>query len=377
MKIAILTMPLVTNYGAILQAYALKTVLEQMGHEVTFIERSRRMHLKWWKAPVVYAYRLFKKYVLKDRYVQLFYERNNNQTLDEEVITSKYTGVFVKDNFNIRHIKEYSDIQEHDYDAFIVGSDQVWRHIYSRGILGSTPATYLDFTHDWNIKRISYAASFGSDWWEMDENLTALCAKLLAKFDAVSVREEYGVTMCSKCLHCEQAVHVLDPTMLLAKESYIKLFQNKVPKSPGNLLCYILDETDKKRRFIESVAEHDGLTPFRVNSLAEDSKAAIEQRIQPPVEQWLRGFYDAEFIITDSFHACVFSILFNKPFVAILNRKRGLMRFESLLKTFGLQDRMIDEDGDYILPSASFSPNFDKLEEMKQKSLSFLKGALG
>lgn len=376
MKIAILTMPLVTNYGAIMQAYALKTVLEQMGHEVTFIERSRRMHLEWWKAPIVYAYRLYKKYVRKDLYVQLFYERNNNKTLDEEVITSQYTGIFIKSNFKIRHIKDYSDIKEHDYDVFIVGSDQVWRHIYSRGILGSTPATYLDFTHDWNIKRISYAASFGSDWWEMDENLTAICSKLLAKFDAVSVREEHGVTMCSKYLHYEHAVHVLDPTMLLVKEDYIKLFQDKAPKSQGNLLCYILDETDKKRQFIESVAKHEGLTPFKVNSLAENSKAALEQRIQPPVEQWLRGFYDAEFIITDSFHACVFSILFNKPFVAILNRRRGLMRFESLLNSFGLKDRMIDEDGDYILPSTTFSPNFYKLEEMKKISLSFLKKAL-
>ena len=107
------------------------------------------------------------------------------------------------------------------------------------------------------------------------------------------------------------------------------------------LLNYILDETPAKTALIAALAEAEGLVPFRVNSRVEDINAPLEERIQPPVEQWLRGFADAEYVITDSFHACVFSIIFNKPFFAVGNQGRGLSRFKSLLTMFGLQDRLL------------------------------------
>ena len=72
----------------------------------------------------------------------------------------------------------------------------------------------------------------------------------------------------------------------------------------------------------------------------KDICAPLAERIQPPVEQWLRGFMDAEFVVTDSFHACVFSILFGKPFIAIGNAGRGLSRFTSLLGMLGLESRL-------------------------------------
>ncbi len=84
--------------------------------------------------------------------------------------------------------------------------------------------------------------------------------------------------------------------------------------------------------------------PFRVNSRVEDINAPLAERVQPPVEQWLRGFIDSRFVITDSFHACVFSIIFNKPFIAVTNRGRGVSRFRSLLSMFGLESRLLDEE---------------------------------
>ena len=69
--------------------------------------------------------------------------------------------------------------------------------------------------------------------------------------------------------------------------------------------------------------------------------APLAERVQPPVEQWLRGFYDAEFVVTDSFHACVFSILFHKPFIVVGNARRGMSRFKSLLSIFALGDRLV------------------------------------
>ena len=175
-------------------------------------------------------------------------------------------------------------------------------------------------------------------------------------------REHFGV----------EALHVLDPTMLLDKEDYIRLIEAAgTPKSKGTLLNYILDETSEKRALIERIAKEKGLVPFRVNSRVEDRTAPIEERIQPPVEKWLRGFYDAEFVVTDSFHACVFSILFGKPFVVVGNKERGIARFESLLKMFGLEDRLVCNIDDYN-HVGEMKYDEGRLQEKREQSRKFL-----
>lgn len=372
MRIGIITMPLVNNYGAILQAFALKTVLERMGHNVTFVECDRKMHLSPLKALLVYPYRIFKRYILRDKYTIINYEHNNNENIDKDIAISKQITPFIQNNFKIRTIRHFKDLNEEIFEAYIVGSDQVWRHFYSRTIIGSTPATYLDFTQGWHVKRISYAASFGTTWWEMDDRLTNLCGKLLAKFDAVSVREKDGVEMCNKYLGYFKAIQVLDPTMLLKKEDYTNLFIENTSISPGNLLCYLLDSNLKKEKFVEQVASQLNLKPFSVNELVKTTDGLAKVS----VETWLRGFYDAKYVIADSFHACVFAILFNKPFAVILNEDRGLSRFYSLLSMFGLEDRIIDEKSEYALPQTKCQPNMKMLDYMKHVSYEFLEQAL-
>lgn len=365
-------MPLINNYGAILQAFALKTVLEQMGHNVTFIECNRKMYLNPLKSLLVYPYRVLKKYVLHDKYTIIDYERNNNKNIEKEIAVSKLIFPFIKNNFRIQTVTHFGDLNEKDFDAYIVGSDQVWRHFYSRTIIGSTPATYLDFTQGWHVRRISYAASFGTTWWEMDDHMTKLCGKLLAKFDAVSVREKDAIDMCKKHFNYFKAIQVLDPTMLLAKECYTNLFVTETQQSSGNLLCYLLDSNLKKEKFVKRVASDLNLKPFSVNELIKTSDGYVK----PSVETWLRGFYDAKYVIADSFHACVFAILFNKPFAVILNEDRGLSRFYSLLSMFGLEDRIINEKEEYTLPLSEYKPNFEMLEKMRNISYDFLKQAL-
>lgn len=151
------------------------------------------------------------------------------------------------------------------------------------------------------------------------------------------------------------ASHVLDPTMLLDVQDYVDLVKRAdIPKSKGTLLCYILDETESTTDLISRLASETGLVPFRGNSRVEDWSAPLAERIQPPVEQWLRGFMDAELVVTDSFHACVFSILFHKPFVVVGNKERGLARVKSLLKMFGLEERWNSD-----IPTISFSKTID------------------
>ena len=160
-------------------------------------------------------------------------------------------------------------------------------------------------------------------------------------FDVITVREDSGINLVKDHLRLE-ATQVLDPTMLLEKEDYIKLFEAaNTPISKGTLLNYVLNPSKEKKAFIERVAKERHLIPFSVNNALVKKTSPTEDRILPPLESWLRGFHDAKFVITDSFHACVFSILFDKPFVAIGNKDRGLSRFKNLLGKHKLEDNLM------------------------------------
>ena len=178
--------------------------------------------------------------------------------------------------------------------------------------------------------------------------MTEACARLAKRFDLITVREKSGVTLCREYLGVD-ATWVLDPTMLLNREDYEKivLVENE-SKSAGTLFHYILDPSEEKKALIEHVASSKGLKPFTImpkcqaeNRTKWDVKHRIEDCVFSSVTSWLRGFMDAEMVVVDSFHGAVFSIIFNKPFWVIGNKKRGNARFESLLGLFGLEDRMI------------------------------------
>lgn len=365
MKIGILTLPLHTNYGGILQAYALQTVLERMGHEVCLVEKEKKLaHLPLWKMPFVYGKRIGMN--ITGHQFPIFYEQKCNH---EMPIIGQHINKFISKYIKRKVIHDFSEIKEDDFDAFIVGSDQIWRPKYFKMI----EHAYLDFTKRWNIKRIAYAASFGTDKWEYSAKQTDRCRELLRLFNAVSVREDSAVNLCYEH-YGVVAQHVLDPTMLLSVEDYIQLFENNnTPKSEGTLLSYILDETQDKKALISRIAKELDLITFRVNAKLEDMHAPLNERIQPSIESWLRGFYDAKFVVTDSFHACVFSILFNKPFVVVGNIKRGMSRYYSLLNPLGLDNRIIVDYENF--DSKKFVKlNLDllKMEQTKERSLIFL-----
>lgn len=372
MRIGILTLPLHTNYGGILQAYALQTVLERMGHKVVVFDTPNRRFLPpLWKMPLSFIKRtIFKFFGKIDR---VFIERHYNKT---RPVIAKKIQPFIDKHINRKEIRSFYNLQSEDFDAIVVGSDQVWRVIYFPGLwLGQQiENAYLDFAKNWTIKRIAYAASFGTNNWEYDEEQTKNCGQLLSMFDAVSVREENGVKLCKQYFEID-ALHVLDPTMLLDVNDYIELFKQKqTPKSKGNLLNYVLDETDEIENLIKMVASVKKMITFAVNNPYEgDETKPLNQRIKPSVETWLRGFYDADFVITDSFHACVFSIIFKKQFIVVGNRERGIARFESLLKMFGLEERLVDEKVDInTLQSIDYDKVYNHYVQLKEKSLHFL-----
>lgn len=378
MRIGILTLPLHTNYGGILQAYALQTVLERMGHEVVVFDTPNRMPLPPLKdIPKCFLKRIVKK--LLGRNQKIFYEYYQNKKVIP-VITQN-TQRFINSYIHRKEIRNFKELDGETYDAIVVGSDQVWRPLYF--IPGwrwqEIENAFLSFASKWNIKRLSYAASFGTDNWEYTDQQTRRCKALLQVFDAISVRETNGVTLCKKYFDID-SVHVLDPTMLLNEVDYSIFFQKaNTPKSNGTLLNYILDENEKKRALIMHVANQKCLRAFSVTNPHEnDETKPLNERIKPSVEKWLRGFYNAEFVITDSFHACVFSILFKKQFVVVGNKERGLSRIESLLQCFGIENRIVEDSVQVMrLPLIDYDKVYVKLEKYRKKSLEFLNVALG
>lgn len=378
MRIGILTLPLHTNYGGILQAYALQTVLERMGHEVVVFDTPNRMPLPPLKdIPKCFLKRIVKK--LLGRNQKIFYEYYQNKKVIP-VITQN-TQRFINSYIHRKEIRNFKELDGETYDAIVVGSDQVWRPLYF--VPGwrwqEIENAFLSFASKWKIKRLSYAVSFGTDNWEYTDQQTRRCKALLQVFDAISVRETNGVTLCKKYFDID-SVHVLDPTMLLNEVDYSVFFQKaNTPKSNGTLLNYILDENEKKRALIMHVANQKCLRAFSVTNPHEnDETKPLNERIKPSVEKWLRGFYDAEFVITDSFHACVFSILFKKQFVVVGNKERGLSRIESLLQCFGIENRIVEDSVQVMrLPLIDYDKVYVKLEKYRKKSLEFLNVALG
>ena len=130
--------------------------------------------------------------------------------------------------------------------------------------------------------------------------------------------------------------------MLIDKSEYNMLISN-IQNSGGDIMKYFLDPGDEKDNIFNKVFERVEGLPFTVGSQYSNLNAHLKDRIQPPVEKWIAGFRDAKLIITDSFHACVFSIIYNKPFVVIGNKERGMSRFVSLLKEFHIEDRLVCE----------------------------------
>ncbi len=362
MRICILTQPLGANYGGILQAYALQRVLKDMGHDVTTLRFSPQA--AWW-VPAG-----FKKRVLTvRRFISKYLKGNKGIVYCNPDRQTRYA--FRELNRFINTHIEHLDVQPPltrdtlpDYDAYVVGSDQVWRPAYSPFL----PNFYLDFIADSTAKRVAYAASFGVDTWEADEKTTALLQELAKRFDAVSVREESGIELCKKYLGIKATI-MPDPTLLLSANDYLQLCAQGPQDQADYVAAYILDQGEQEQAFVQRVANQLNLP---VNYIGKfDWSAGVDS-----VESWISGLSAARYVITDSFHGTVFSLLFHKNFFSIINRERGASRFESLLETVGLHDHLLDKKEMNRLPvwqDVPWDSVSTKLEEMRQKGLLFLK----
>ena len=349
MKIAVFTIPLLNNYGGTLQAFALVKFLNGCGFSAKLLNlepnesRFSLNYLKFLIAKIIY-YKKYKNVIFKKRQ----YKKFERFILENIPLTSKINGA-----------KQLNKVfKRYKFNACIVGSDQVFRPEYYWLYRDSFS---LGFLKD-NVIKLSYAASFGGAKYSGYKE--EVHAKNFKKFKAISVREKSGIKVCKETFGVD-AAWVLDPTMMLEIDEYKKLFKDiKTSNSKGRIFAYVLDKNLEKQTLINNFAKDKNLEIYEIND-GNSSSDIIS------IQEWLKSIYEADTIITDSFHGCVFSILFNKPFYAFINKERGADRFYSLFEMFDLFDRIIDCNN-FSQKNINYKKVNEIIKEQKELSKKFL-----
>lgn len=316
-KIGILTFHWGTNYGAILQAYALQVYLTQIGHDVYIINYR----------PQEYKKTLFRCFFKKRFWLFLLNLKEYIKEMKLDTFRKKYLNETIL-------YKSLDELKRNppQLDMYICGSDQIWNSYFTTKGEGNKPtSTYFLNFGGTSVKRIAYAVSFGCEVYP--DEASDVAQKYISKFLAISVREESGLSIV-KQLGYENPIKLPDPTLLLSREDYSfantnkKIFQKKA-------FIYILRDEYKEVDKIVSFLKRDHIIDTSNNFFNPKS-----------IEDWLKSIEEASIIITNSFHGAVFSIIFHVPFIVLhaSGREAGMNdRFNTLLQALGLENRVLDK----------------------------------
>lgn len=353
------------NYGGALQNYALVNYLRKLGHEVY---------------SVVFFHRVT-EYPLYDKFNRFLYtEWGIRLRRKGKILVPQYIGIQKKRNtaFN-QFVKKYIPRKyyrildensykkvEKDYDLFVVGSDQVWNTYFAL-----KKDTYKDYllTFVPDEKRISYAASIGTstinkDWEEIFKNE-------LRKFKAISVREASGKKILKELMGIE-AEELVDPTLLVTSEEWKKIERKPrfLDKKERYMITYFLgNKTEDTQNKIRVIAEKNNLKIYNLY----DKKMEKLYKLGPCEFIYMIGH--AEIVMTDSFHACVFSFLFERPFLVFQRKDKAenmQSRIENFLEKFNLQRKSAETQGENNLFECDYSNGKQVLCEEKKRAEEFL-----
>lgn len=338
------------NFGANLVAYSLQKVIEKLGYKVKVVN-----------------YDPFPEQSVIDKFCSLnFYKFRQNFLRMTKICKTK--DDLVKTN--------------KQFDTFITGSDQVWRQL----ITGENALHYfLDFTLS-SKKRISYGASFGNNCWDGDEVTTREAKTLLKNFDFISVREREGLDILSDIFDIKNATCVLDPTLLLAEEDYEDLVMHSdIKKFDENYIAYYF-LFDKKGGIEhgKKMEEISMATNCKViNVQGEEAFVVGEKRfVYDSFPNFINNIKNSKFVITDSFHGVLFSIIYRKNFVCVGKGSKALSRFENLFSLLeidvnGRFVNTLEEIGIEIFSKKiNYKMIYRNLNREKKKSLKFLEDSL-
>ncbi|RBP03153.1 polysaccharide pyruvyl transferase family protein [Rossellomorea aquimaris] len=366
MKVLTITCHDVYNHGASLQAYSLMKYLQKCGHDVKIIDYkpdylSNHYNLlsidnqNWEKNMLTKLLYLLLKFPLRLRELQ------RKKAFDR--FKSRYLHLT-----NFRY-KSNSELREKlpEADAFICGSDQIWNSLHQNG---RDPAFYLDFVPNDKIKA-SYAASFAIN--EIDDKYKEFVKEKIVSLDRIGVREKSGIEILKR-LNIKNGVNVVDPTLLLPKEEWNNLAQKKYKED--YILVYDFDNSSLIRDLAMEIAEKKGCKIYTVNTGKVDYANKYFKFVGP--DTFLSLVRDSKFIISNSFHAAVFSVIFEKNFI-IVNRKEAInTRMKDFLEDLNLEDRLVIDSNSfkYLLNDINYDERKKILDKKVNISKKYLEEAL-
>ena len=276
-------------------------------------------------------------------------------------LANKKRADFISEHLDIIYYKDYQDLIEitsqDETACYLAGSDQIWNPLFKNGWDG---AFFLDFAPE-GAKRVSYAASFSVE--ELSKESREFMSERLKKVDTVSVREGSAVKLLNEM--GIDGITVLDPVFLLDREHWEGLATAQITEK--YLLIYDFDASPELLSFARSIAREKGL---KIASLFKTDGADIVLDTHGPRE-FLGDIMNAECVISNSFHATAFSIIFDKEFYVFRRREGINTRMADLLSAYGLSDRMITDAS--VVPTATARADLEALTRDTEKSRIFLK----
>jgi len=368
MKIEIITRHSVPNYGSILQAYAMQKAIEKLGHDAEIIDytryEERNYHLantlikgkKWEKNGIT---RSIYKLVQTPNYANM-YKR-----------FAKYRKELLKETK-----QEYGEIEElrnnlPKADIYCSGSDQIWGPI---GTVNYDAVYFLEFVK--NKKCIAYASSFGRK--ELNEDLQKNLNAFLAKYSKILVRENSAKEILLK-RNIKNVEKVLDPTFLLTKEEWSAI-ANQTTNKPKKkyILIYQLHANNQLVQYAKQLAKRKNMKLVRISPSFYHVIRSGKFIYLPTPYAFLSYFQHASYILTDSFHATAFSVIFHKKFIDILPRNQTETRIKEILRVCNLENRVLKnyENFNIIEESIDYKKVDDVLQRKREESFNLLKQAI-
>ncbi len=377
-----------TNFGGNLQAYALTAYLKKINYDaeqlsfpldtINLVETGSRFDKLF--ASGFKSFCTWSVYYAR-KTIQLPFVKNEEK---KHCVSERRKKAFVNFNHNIiPHSKEVYHRDTiaacvDDYDAFITGSDQVWN------LRWYSPAFFLDFVPSDKIK-ISYAASLAMD--SLTDEQKDIFKKSLSDYKAVSVREQKAIELIGDNSPVPP-VYVLDPTLLLSQDDWNEVCSERVV-AEDYVFCYFLGENKRERKIARQFAKKHNLKLVTVPHAGGgikyiDRNFGDIKLYDTSPEQFISLIKYAKYVFTDSFHAVVFSNIYQKQFFVFNRSKKGEMssRIKDITELFNAEDRFCygndRENIDYIegLPYINYSVKNERFEALRQQSMNFLKNSL-
>ena len=366
MKISVITLHRIFNYGSVFQSYATQKVLQDLGHTPEFVDYFPERITKK-RIFIGYSLMLHPTWPGKLKCIIVYFPLRLLNMIIFNRFVKRYLNVSPKKYYSLEELKKNPP----EADIYMTGSDQVWNSYYNEYV---DPVYFLDYAPE-GKPRIAYAASFGKT--KLDEQEMQQTKPYISKYKAISTREAQA-TEILKDLGFDHGVAVLDPTLLLQKQDWQKFVLPRKNKE-RYLLIYSILSYQQLLEYARAVAKALDLKIYLIGmGYWAEKQVDKTLRFRTP-EQFISLFEHADYIITDSFHGTAFSINLNKPFICASPPSFNI-RLINILEKTGLKNRMVISgekfDLDNALSSIDYTCVNEKLNTEREKSIDFLKEAL-